>query len=54
LEKKVKNILSIRWGAFNSSTWWDKKPDADNHTAIFQIGRDILGANPQLVQNPGY
>jgi hypothetical protein len=44
----------IRWGVFNSGTWWDKKPDADNHTAIFPIGRDILGANPQLVQNPGY
>ncbi|ANH80846.1 hypothetical protein A8C56_07505 [Niabella ginsenosidivorans] len=44
----------IRWGLFNSGTWWDKKPDADNHTAIFPIGRDIMGANPQFVQNPGY
>jgi hypothetical protein len=44
----------IRWGVFNTGTWWDKKPDGDNHTAIFPIGRDILGANPQLVQNPGY
>jgi hypothetical protein len=44
----------IRWGVFNSGTWWDKQPDGDNHTAIFPIGRDILGANPQLVQNPGY
>jgi hypothetical protein len=44
----------IRWGVFNSGTWWDKTPDGDNHTAIFPIGRDILGANPQLVQNPGY
>jgi hypothetical protein len=44
----------IRWGQFNTGTWWDKKPDADNHTEIFPIGRDIMGANPQLKQNPGY
>jgi len=44
----------IRWGVFSSGRWWDKEPDADNHTEIFPIGRDILGANPQLVQNPGY
>ena len=44
----------IRWGVFNTGTWWDKKPDADNHTAIFPIGRDILGVNPQMKQNPGY
>lgn len=44
----------IRWGVFNTGTWWDKKPDADNHTAIFPIGRDIMAVNPQFVQNPGY
>lgn len=44
----------IRWGVFNTGTWWDKKPDADNHTEIFPIGRDILNVNPQLKQNPGY
>lgn len=44
----------IRWGVFNTGTWWDKKPDADSHTALFPIGRDIMGANPQFVQNPGY
>ena len=44
----------IRWGVFNAGTWWDKKPDADKHTEIFPIGRDILGANPKLKQNPGY
>lgn len=44
----------IRWGVFNSGTWWDKKPDADDHTAIFPIGITIMGANPQFVQNPGY
>ncbi|MBK0378711.1 RagB/SusD family nutrient uptake outer membrane protein [Mucilaginibacter segetis] len=44
----------IRWGVFNTGTWWDKKPDADNHTEIFPIGKDILNVNPQLIQNPGY
>ncbi|OQP39984.1 hypothetical protein A4H97_17355 [Niastella yeongjuensis] len=44
----------IRWGLFNTGTWWDKQPDADDHTAIFPIGRDIMGANPQFEQNPGY
>lgn len=44
----------IRWGVFNTGTWWDKQPDADNHTEIFPIGRDILNVNPQLKQNPGY
>jgi hypothetical protein len=44
----------IRWGVFTTGTWWDKKPDADKHTEIFPIGRDILNANPQLKQNPGY
>jgi hypothetical protein len=44
----------IRWGVFNTGTWWDKKPDGDKHTEIFPIGRDILNVNPQLKQNPGY
>ncbi len=44
----------IRWGVFNSGTWWDKQPDADNHTQIFPIGQNILNSSPQLVQNPGY
>lgn len=44
----------VRWGVFNTGTWWDKKPDADDHTAIFPIGITIMGANPQFVQNPGY
>lgn len=43
----------IRFGKFTGS-WWDKTPDADNHTIIFPIMRDILNANPKLVQNPGY
>ncbi|MCC8407846.1 RagB/SusD family nutrient uptake outer membrane protein [Mucilaginibacter sp. UR6-1] len=44
----------IRWGVFNTGTWWDKKPDADDHTIIFPIGRDIMNVNPQMKQNPGY
>ncbi|WP_339070944.1 RagB/SusD family nutrient uptake outer membrane protein [Chitinophaga sp. 212800008-4] len=44
----------IRWGVFNSGTWWDKKPDADDHTAIFPLGQNVLNASPGLKQNPGY
>ncbi|WP_121812179.1 RagB/SusD family nutrient uptake outer membrane protein [Mucilaginibacter kameinonensis] len=44
----------IRWGVFNTGTWWDKKPDGDKHTEIFPIGRDIMNVNPQFKQNPGY
>ncbi len=44
----------IRFEKFNSGTWWDKTPDADEHTKIFPIMRPILNANPALKQNPGY
>ena len=44
----------IRWGVFNSGIWWDKQPDADNHTEIFPIGQAVLNLSPQLKQNPGY
>jgi hypothetical protein len=44
----------IRWGVFNTGTWWDKQPDADSHTAIFPIPLAVLNINPQLKQNPGY
>ncbi|MFD0795611.1 RagB/SusD family nutrient uptake outer membrane protein [Mucilaginibacter litoreus] len=44
----------IRWGVFNTGTWWDKKPDGDNHTQIFPIGLNTLNVNPNLKQNPGY
>lgn len=44
----------IRFGKFNSGTWWDKAADADTHTEIFAITRDVLNANHNLVQNPGY
>ena len=44
----------IRWGVFNTGTWWDKKPDADDHTAILPLGQTTLQLSPQLKQNPGY
>jgi hypothetical protein len=44
----------IRWGVFNTGTWWDKQPDADDHTKIYPIGQRILNVTPQYKQNPGY
>lgn len=44
----------IRFGKFNTATWWDKTADADNHTEIFPIGQEVLGVSSQLKQNPGY
>ena len=49
-----RRIDLIRFGKFSSGSWWDKNPDADNHTEIFPVMRSILNANPKLVQNPGY
>lgn len=49
-----RRIDLIRFNKFTSGTWWDKTPDADEHTKIFPIMRPILNANPKLVQNPGY
>ncbi len=44
----------IRFDKFSKGTWWDKKPDADDHTNIMPLGQSVLGASPQLIQNPGY
>lgn len=49
-----RRIDLIRFGKFSNGTWWDKTADGDTHTEIFPIMRDILNANPSLVQNPGY
>ena len=49
-----RRIDLIRYGKFSSGTWWDKTPDADKHTEIWPIMRDVLNANHELVQNPGY
>lgn len=43
-----------RFGVYNTGTWWDKTPDADNHTMFLPLSRAVLGANPNLKQNPGY
>lgn len=44
----------IRFGKFSTGSWWDKTPDADRHTEIFPLVRDVLDTNPDLKQNPGY
>ena len=44
----------IRFGKFCNGVWWDKQPDADTHTIIFPLHRDVLNANPKLEQNEGY
>lgn len=44
----------IRWNKYCQGTWWDKQPDADTHTEIFPLHRNVLGANLNLKQNPGY
>ncbi len=44
----------IRFGKFSTSSWWDKTPDADHHTDIFPLMRNVLNANPALKQNPSY
>jgi hypothetical protein len=49
-----RRIDLIRFGKFNTGIWWDKSADADNHTEIFAITRQVLNANHNLVQNPGY
>lgn len=49
-----RRIDLIRFGKFNTGVWWDKSADADNHTEIFPLTRQILNANPKLEQNAGY
>jgi len=44
----------IRFDKFTKGAWWDKSPDADDHTNIMPIGQTVLGSNPQLKQNVGY
>ena len=44
----------IRFGKFNTGSWWDKTPDEDDHTKIFPIPRKSLDTNHNLKQNPGY
>ncbi len=49
-----RRIDLIRFGKFNSGSWWDKQPDADDHTEIFPIPRTAMETNHALVQNTGY
>ncbi len=44
----------IRFNKFSTGVWWDKQPDADDHTEIMPLHRDVLSGNPALKQNPGY
>jgi hypothetical protein len=44
----------IRWDFFNKGTWWDKQPDADDHTKIYPIGQKVTNLTPTLNPNPGY
>lgn len=43
-----------RWNKYSTATWWDKQLDVDSHTDIFILPKKVLGANPDLNQNPGY
>ncbi|GAB3307775.1 RagB/SusD family nutrient uptake outer membrane protein [Hymenobacter tenuis] len=49
-----RRIDLIRFDKFNTGMWWDKQPDADDHTKIYPIGFNVLNVSPQLKQNPGY
>jgi hypothetical protein len=49
-----RRIDVIRFGKYNTGTWWDKTPDTDDHTKIYPIPLTALNTSPQLKQNPGY
>jgi hypothetical protein len=49
-----RRIDLIRFGKFNSGTWWDKVADNDDHTKIYPIPFRALNVATQLKQNPGY
>jgi len=49
-----RRIDLIRFGKYNSGTWWDKSPDGDDHTKIYPIPLNAMNVSPQLKQNPGY
>lgn len=44
----------IRFGTFSSKNWFNHEAITDGHTAIFPIPKDVLNANANLRQNPGY
>lgn len=49
-----RRIDLVRFGKYNSGTWWDKSADTDDHTKIYPIPLNALNTSPQLKQNPGY
>ena len=50
-----RRIDLIRFDKFSTNgVWWDKQADADRHTEIWPITREVLNSNHELEQNPGY
>lgn len=49
-----RRIDLIRFGKFNTGSWWDKTPDSDEHTRIYPIPSKSIRTNHQLEQNLGY
>lgn len=44
----------IRFGKFVTASWWDHTPTNDKNKELYPIPSTQMGANPNLVQNPGY
>jgi hypothetical protein len=53
LGEGLRRTVLCRFDAY-TGPWWDKQQEADKHTMILPFHRNILNANPNLVQNPGY
>ncbi len=54
LAEGLRRQTLCRFGVYNTGRWWDKEPDADNHTMWLPLSRTTLNTNPNLKQNPGY
>ena len=54
LAEGLRRTVLCRFGVYTTAEWWDKRPEADNHTMLLLYHRTILAANPNLVQNQGY
>lgn len=44
----------VRWDAYVTEEWWDRKAPNDENLNRFPIHYSIIGANNLLEQNPGY
>lgn len=44
----------LRFGLFSTGSWWDHEPTNDKNKEVYPIPDTQRGANPNLVQNPGY